>query len=82
MSEQYFPISERHRTFARRLVALARDNGCDSLTVTFRLGSGQFTGSDQDWTSVQLTWVDGRHGAPGQINLRAEAHDSFPEIDE
>lgn len=80
------PISDRHITFARALVALAREHGANSLEVKFSLTGTTLwpPGSDCGWDDVRVTfqWSEGRHGSLSRFALRAESFISILEKEE
>lgn len=71
-------IEDAHRTFARALVALAREHGMDSLTANYRLAFPR----DPPWNSdeVSLRWGAGRHGVRDRIHLESVERDHLDEI--
>lgn len=77
-------IEDAHRNFARALVALAREHGMDSLSVTYRLGFPRRSeGPFVPWNSdqVQLSWAAGRHGIAAPISLQSVERDRLDETE-
>lgn len=74
MTDNPTPITDPHAAFARAIVALCREHGCDNIQATFRLASSRtFRLGKDDYTSVRMWWSEGRHGVQNPIGLRAEA---------
>lgn len=80
------PIKHYHVSFARAVVALARQHGVGDVTMTFRRASSKIMRSEEyhwDATEVTMKWHEGRHGdvARVELHLQAEAKASFLEIE-
>lgn len=79
------PVEDRHVTFARALIALAREHGADDLEVRFSLTGGKLwpPGKDTGWSDarVRFQWNEGRHGSPSRAGLYAESFVSIKETE-
>ena len=63
-------IEDRHKEFAKALVALAREHRMDRLQVQFQDST---TPVDRAWPPVRVSaeWQEGRHGSSANIHLSA-----------
>lgn len=75
-------IHPEHKTFARAVVALAREHGMDRVSMSFSFGFGMAypygapsRGNDQ----VKMGWSTGRHGDVGNISLESQSFESIEE---
>lgn len=65
-------ITEKHKEFARAVVALAREHGANNLNVAFDFGSSQkFLAGEYGDLKTHFSWKEGRHGASERITLSA-----------
>ncbi len=66
-------IIDKHKEFARAVVALAREHGANHLSVEFDFSSSKcFRGCpDIRRSKMHFSWNEGRHGAKQEITLNA-----------
>lgn len=73
-------VNNRHRAFARAVVALARQHGMNNLNMTFRESSSAMElPADRSWEEVRAQWSEGRHGIKSNIELFTQARDTIGE---
>jgi len=74
-------ITDKHRNFAREVIALARKHQMTSLTVRFRnsISDTKDQPTSEYYEEVTLAWAEGRHGEQSNINLETRAMQQIPE---
>lgn len=66
-------IIDKHKEFARAVVALAREHGANHLSVEFDFASSKAFREYPDIrnSKMHFSWSEGRHGAKQEITLNA-----------
>lgn len=66
-------ITEKHKEFARAVVALAREHGANHLNVEFDFCSSKLFATDDETRHQKMNfiWQEGRHGASERITVNA-----------
>ncbi len=66
-------ITDKHKAFARAIVATAREHGANHLTVTFDFTSSKAFREEDGYCyqNMRLEWKEGRHGAKEDIKINA-----------
>jgi hypothetical protein len=72
-------IVDRHREFAKAVVALAREHKMDSLKMDFRDAYTMEELPRRTYEGVTMSWASGRHGDKGQIHLETRAIEDIGE---
>ena len=73
-------VTDRHKAFARAVVALAREHRMNNLDMTFRESLRSLPSPEpRCWEQVRMTWSEGRHGDKGRIELTTQAKEEIPE---
>jgi len=73
-------IHEKHRDFARAVVALARQHGMTGLEMSFRADfNSQCKIADLRSDDIKMIWALGRHGVENEIKLSASQYVIFSE---
>ena len=72
-------IVEEHETFARAVVALARQHGMNNVKMSFRFN---WRGRDKpadSYEEFEAHWSEGRHGEKGEIQLSSRGSKTIKE---
>lgn len=72
-------ITDRHREFAKAVVALAREHKMNNLKMDFQVAYTMEELLHQTYEQVSMSWSSGRHGDKGQIHLESKAVETITE---
>lgn len=72
-------ITDRHREFAKAVVALAREHKMNNLRMDFQVAYTMEELPHQTYEQVSMNWTSGRHGDKGQIHLETKAVENISE---
>ena len=66
-------ITDKHKQFARAVVALAREHGANNLKLEFDFNSSKtfLSGDERGNMKTHFSWEEGRHGCGNDIIINA-----------